>query len=407
MATILQINSRVNMGSVSRITEQVGQTILQNGWDSYIAYGRDPRPSQSKLIRIGTDLDIGIHKIYSLLLDKQGLASSNSTKRLIKKIIEIRPDLIHLQNIHGYYLNYKLLFNFFASYNIPIVWTFHDCWSITGHCSHFDLIKCNKWKTRCYDCPQYQCYPKSLFLDNSEDNYALKKKLFTSVKNMTLVPVSDWIKSVLKDSFLSIYPIHRIYNGIDINVFSPKSKSVADETRKIKGFGNKMILLGVATSWGKNKGLYDFYQLQSLINEDTQIVLVGLSDKQLKDLPSNILGIKRTENLDQLASLYSTADLFLNLTYEDTFPTTNIESLSCGTPVLTYKTGGSPESLTETTGFVVEQGDLEGVLMAIRTVKEKGKAFYSTSCRNRVLANFKREDRYQEYFDLYKQLLRM
>lgn len=394
------------MGSVSRITEQIGQLVLHNNWESYIAYGRDPRPSQSRLIRIGTDWDVNMHKIYSLLLDRQGLASSKSTKRLIENIIEIKPDLIHLQNTHGYYLNYRLLFEFLASLNIPVVWTFHDCWSITGHCSHFDLIKCDRWKTGCHKCPQIRCYPKSLFVDNSRNNYVLKKSLFTAVNNITLVPVSDWIKNVLKDSFLSIYPIHRIYNGIDTEVFSPQTKEAVSMVRKKRGFGDKMILLGVATSWGKNKGLYDFYRLQYLLKDDEQVVLIGLSDKQLRSLPDNIVGISRTENLEELASLYSAADLFLNLTYEDTFPTTNIESLSCGTPVLTYNTGGSPESLTEDTGFVVEQGNLEEVLTTIRIVKAKGKAFYSSSCRNRALANFKKEDRYQEYFDLYKRLLK-
>lgn len=405
MTTILQINSRVNVGSVSRITEHIGQLVLQNGWESYIAYGRDSRLSQSKLIRIGTNWDVYAHKFYSLLLDRQGLASVSSTKQLIKDIIVIKPDLIHLQNIHGYYLNYKLLFDFLSSYNVPVIWTLHDCWPITGHCVHFVSAHCCKWKTGCGDCPLLLDYPKSLFIDHSKENYFQKAKLFTSVEKLTLVSVSDWLAGIVTESFLSEIPIHRIYNGIDINVFSPQKNSI--EIREKLGCNDKMIMIGVATSWGKDKGLFDYYTLQDMLSEDEQIVLVGLTPKQLKSLPKNIIGVERTYDLDSLAALYSAADIVMNLSVAESFGLTTVEGMSCGTPCIVYNSTASPELVTEKTGFIVEPGDYEGLLKAIRTVKKKGKSSYSDFCRNRALVHFKREDRYQEYFELYKRLLNL
>lgn len=400
--TLLQINSVVNFGSTGRITEEIGQTAIGAGWKSYIAYGRNDRPSQSELIKIGNDWDIKMHGFQTRLFDRHGLGSRSATKELVGKIKEISPDIIHLHNIHGYYINIEILFNYLRNTSIPIIWTFHDCWPITGHCAHFTFVGCEKWKTQCYNCPQQKNYPSSWVVDRSEKNYNLKKELFTSLPNLTLVPVSNWLSEILKESYLQHYPLNVIHNGINTEVFKPSS----DKVFRIKySLENKFILLGVATSWGSKKGLYDFIELSKLLKTDYQIVLVGLTKKQIEQLPDNILGIERTESVKELAEIYSASDVFVNPTYEDSFPTTNLESLACGTPVITYKTGGSPEAIDELTGIVVEQGNIGKLIDAINKVKDKGKQSYSEACVNRAQRLYKKEDRYQEYIDLYGSLL--
>jgi len=402
MKKLLQINSVVNSGSTGRIAEEIGQTAVATGWKSFIAYGRNDRPSQSELIKIGNDWDIKMHGIKTRLFDKHGLGSKSATKELIGKIKEISPDLIQLHNIHGYYINIEILFNYLRKTNIPVVWTFHDCWPITGHCAHFSFVGCEKWKTQCNNCPQMKNYPSSWIVDRSEKNYNLKKELFISLPNLTLVSVSKWLSGILKESYLQHYPLNVIHNGINTEVFRPS----ADNVFRIKyRLDNKFILLGVATSWGSKKGLYDFIELGKLLKTDFQIVLVGLTKKQIEKLPDNILGIERTESVKELAEIYSASDVFVNPTYEDSFPTTNIESLACGTPVITYKTGGSPEAIDELTGIVVEQGDIGKLIDAINYLKDKGKQSYSEACVNRAHRLYKKEDRYQEYIELYDSLL--
>ena len=295
-----------------------------------------------------------------------------------------------------------ILFNYLATTTIPIVWTLHDCWSFTGHCSYFDFVECNKWKTGCYSCPQKKEYPASIFIDNSKKNYLNKLSLFTSVKNLTIVPVSNWLGNLIKDSFLNKYPLQLIYNGVNLASFSPQ----INQSIKTKlGVGNRLMLLGVASIWEKRKGLDDFISLNKIINPDCVIVLIGLNQKQLKEIPSNIIGISRTEDIQELAEIYSTADLFLNLTYEDNFPTTNLEALACGTPVLTYNTGGSIEAITPDTGFIVEKGDLNAVLAAIDIIKTKGKSAYTSYSRERAVNLYNKDDRYMEYLKLYETLI--
>ena len=399
---LLQINSVVNSGSTGRIAEEIGQTAIAAGWKSYIAYGRNDRPSQSELIKIGNDWDIKMHGFQTRLFDRHGLGSRSATKELVEKINKISPDIIHLHNIHGYYINIEILFNYLQNSNIPVVWTFHDCWPITGHCAHFTFVGCEKWKTHCNNCPQQKNYPSSWIVDRSEKNFQLKKELFTSLPNLTLVPVSKWLSGILEESYLQHYPLNVIHNGINTEVF----KLSADNDFRIKyHLENKFILLGVATSWGSKKGLYDFIELSKLLKTDYQIVLVGLTKKQIEQLPDNILGMERTESVKELAEIYSASDVFVNPTYEDSFPTTNLESLACGTPVITYKTGGSPEAIDELTGIVVEQGNIGKLIDAINKVKDKGKQSYSEACVNRAQRLYKKEDRYQEYIDLYGSLL--
>jgi putative colanic acid biosynthesis glycosyltransferase len=403
MKKLLQINSVVNSGSTGRIAEEIAHTAIASGWESYIAFGRNERYSESNLIRIGNDLGIKMHGLQTRLFDRHGLGSVKSTKLFIQQVDKIKPDIIHLHNIHGYYINIEILFNYLSKVDVPVVWTLHDCWSITGHCTHFSYVGCEKWRTKCYSCPQKNEYPASLFIDRSEKNYILKNELFNSLSNLTLVPVSQWLSDILKDSFLQKYPSSVINNGINTSVFKPTGNN---EFRERYGLQNKFILLGVASIWSQRKGLEDFIELSKTLGADYQIILVGLTRKQKDQLPVEILGIERTESVEELAELYASSDVYINTTYEDTFPTTNLESLACGTPVITYNTGGSPESIDESTGIVVEQGNISKLVEAIRVIKDNGKQYYSDACVNRVNRLYKKEDRYKEYIDLYESLIK-
>lgn len=402
MKKILQINSVINSGSTGRIAEEIGQTAIAEGWASYIAYGRTKRPSESESIKIGNHWDIKMHGFRTRIFDGHGLGSRFATKELIRKIEKIAPDIIHLHNIHGYFINIEILFQYLKKSNIPIVWTLHDCWSFTGHCSYFMFVGCEKWKIQCYECPQIKTYPASWLVDQSTRNYVLKKKLFTSLPNLILVPVSEWLSSILKESFMQNYPVKVIHNGINTEVFKP---SKCESFRLKHNLLYKFIILGVASEWSSRKGLKDFIALSKLLDNDYQIVVVGLTIKQIKQIPDNILCIERTESVEELAELYATSDTFVNPTYEDNFPSTNLESLACGTPVITYRTGGSVEAIDESTGIIVNQGNIGMLIDAIKLIKYNGKQFYRDACVNRAQRLYRKEDRYSEYIELYKKLL--
>lgn len=403
MKKILQINTVINSGSTGRITEEIGQLAIKAGWKSYIAYGRNERPSQSELIKVGNHWDNKIHGLQTRLFDKHGLASSRATNNFIKQIEKIKPDIIHLHNIHGYFLNYEILFNFLKISNTPVVWTLHDCWPFTGHCTYFTYVGCNKWETECFNCPQKTKYPASFLIDRSKKNYNQKKELFNSLTNVTMVPVSKWMSGILKQSFLHKYPVKVIHNGINSEAFKPYNYS---EFRSKYGLGEKFVLLGVANMWDHRKGMRDFIELSKRLDSNFQIVLVGLTKKQIENLPKNILGIEVTDSVEALAKIYSTSDVFINPTYEDNFPTTNIESLACGTPVITYNVGGSPEAIDEKTGIVVEKGNINKLVVALIQAQQNGKHFYSEACVNRAQRLYKKEDRFMEYIELYEELIK-
>lgn len=402
MKKLLQINSVINSGSTGRITEEIGQTAITAGWESYIAYGREEnRHSQSKVIRIGNNLDINLHGLQTRILDNHslGMSAQKATKEFIKKIDQINPDIIHLHNLHGYYINVEVLFNYLSTLGTPIIWTFHDCWPFTGHCAYFDYIGCEKWKTGCYDCPITRNYPASYVMDRSKKNYSVKKELFNSVKNLTIITVSEWLKSKVQDSFLNSYPISVINNGIDTSIFKITSNN---DTEKAKyGWRNKFVLLGVATSWGKRKGIDDYYKIKEKLSNDFQIVLVGLTQKQIKELPSGIIGIQRTESIEELVKFYNMSDIVMNISYEETFGMTTIEGFACGTPSIVYNATASPELITPETGIIVEKGDINALIDAINKVKQVGKSHYSNACRERALHFYSKEDRYRDYLNLY------
>jgi glycosyltransferase involved in cell wall biosynthesis len=398
---LLQINTNVNTGSTGRIAEDIGKVLIANGHESYIAYGRGNRPSVSKLVKIGSDFDVYSHGLKTIVFDRHGFGSKKATINLIKKIEEIQPDAIGLHNLHGYYLNIQVLFDYLAKANIPVLWTLFDCWAFTGHCSYFDDINCIKWQTHCNNCPKTRFYPSSIFKDNSCRNFQDKKNLFKNIKPLEIVVHSEWLASLVQKSFLNDIKVHITPTGTDLNVFKP----VNSELKNKYNIGDKKVILGCANIWSKRKGLDDFIKLNQLLSDNCQIVLIGLTAKQIHSLPGGILGFTRTENTNELAAWYSLAEVFVNPTYQDNFPTTNIEALACGTPVITYNTGGSPEAIDVQTGFVLEKGDINGLAAAIKLVMEKGKSPYTPLCRARAEKLFNKDDRYMDYLRLYEELI--
>lgn len=403
MPRLLQINITANWGSHGKIAEMLGQTVIENGWESYIAYGRWYNKSKSHLYHIGNSFDEYIHGLSSRLFDNQGLMSHRSTRKLIKYIESIRPDIIHLHNIHGYFLNYPLLFKYLSSINIPVVWTLHDCWPFTGHCAHYMSVGCQRWKSHCFNCPLKRAYPTSWLIDRSYGNYEDKRNAFLSVKNLTIVPVSKWLEGDLRQSFFKDCNICQIYNGIDAATFYPDKQNSA-MLKKYKIPNDKRIVLGVASNWYQ-KGLNDFIKLSSLLDDKFAIVMVGLNDKDLKALPSSIIGIKRTESKDELRSLYSCSSVYFNPTWVDNFPTTNIESLACGTPIVVYDTGGCSEAVTSGTGYVVRQGDIQESAKRIQDICTRPKTEFENTCRDFALLRFNSKLQYEEYYKLYTSLI--
>jgi len=404
MPTLLQISIEVNTGSVGRIAEQIGQLVLEKGWESYIAYARNSNPSSSNVIKIGNKFDVYFHGIKTRIFDKHGFSSKKATIDLVKKIIQIKPDIIHLHHLHGYYIHVEILFDYLKKSSIPVVWTFHDCWSFTGHCAHFEFVGCNKWKIECHHCEQKAEYPKSLVFDRSRENYIDKKRIFNSIGNLTIVSVSDWLGNLVKKSFLKGFDSLVIKNGVDLSIFYPRESATIIKTKY--NVNDKFLILGVASTWGIRKGINEFLKLnESLPSDRYVIILVGLSKDQVKKLPPSIIGIERTESVEELADLYSAADVFVNPTFEDSYPTTNLEAMACGTPVITYNTGGSVESIDDNTGFIVEKHDVEGLKHAILKIGEKGKNHYLEICRDKAVSQFDKNEKFQEYVELYNRLL--
>lgn len=385
---LLQLNVTSNWGSTGKIAEGIGLAAMKRGWESYVAFGRYVNPGQSEAIKVGSQWDIYSHYAKSRFLNQEGLGSQKATKKLITQIKEISPDIIHLHNIHDHWLNYPLLFEFLKAINTPIVWTFHDCWAFTGWCGYFDNLECHNWKNECRDCRFAPSGKK-----RSSFNLQLKKTHFSGLgERLIIVPVSDWLKKLTQETFLSQYDIEVIHNGVNTDIFQPSSF-------------NENYILGVALPWSERKGLKDFIQLRDILPEEIEIKLVGVTDKQIKSLPAGITGIKRTHNQKELAELYSGAITFVNPTHEDNFPTVNLEALACGTPVVTYNTGGSPEAIDSDTGIVVEKGDVNGLKDAVERITQSHTKYTVEQCRERVVTNFNAERQFNRYIDLYERLL--
>lgn len=395
---VLQISTVCGSGSVGRIVVDLYQMLERNGDQGLIAYGRRKAPEGVRAFRFGSDGDMILHVLSTFFRGEHGFASGRQTKGLITRIRAWEPDVIHLHNIHGFVLQVELLFRYLKEAGKPVVWTLHDCWPYTGHCAFYDFNGCAGWKEGCQGCLEYRrTYPYALFRNRTEENYRRKRSAFTGVPNLTLVTPSRWLAGEVRQSFLADYPVMVIPNGIDTETFHPVESELRQELRLC----GKFVILGVANVWERRKGLSYFLELAEKLPDSCQIILIGLSKKQLRGLPKNILGLERTSSAEELAAYYSMADVFVNATLEDNFPTTNLEALACGTPVITFDTGGSPESLDDSCGRIVPKGDLEALLEEILEEQREPKA--SEACVKRA-GRYRREDRFWEYMTLYHQL---
>lgn len=359
---ILMINSVCGIRSTGRICTDLAQEFDKAGHEVKIAYGREDVPAKYEkyAIRIGTDFDVKCSAIHTRLTDKHGFFNRRATGKFLEWAEEYNPDLLWLHNLHGYYINVELLFEWIKSRpDMQVKWTLHDCWAFTGHCSHFTMAKCEQWKDHCTHCPQSRRYPAS-YADNCENNFKRKKAAFCGVKNMTLITPSQWLADLVKESYLGEYPVEVRYNTIDTTVFKP----TPSDFRERYAVQNKKIVLGVASAWDERKGLTDFYKLAEMLDDHYVIVLVGLTKKQMQTLPPNIIGITKTNSPKELAEIYTAADVFVNPTYEDNYPTVNLEAQACGTPVVTYNTGGAPETINTSNSIVLEKA-VENIFEAV------------------------------------------
>lgn len=399
---VLQINQNYNIGSTGHIMKEINDVARARGYDGYMlcaySHGGDQGlyVTEKLLMPVAVRKNILKHRLSGL----SGYSSVFSTKKAIRWIETVNPDIIHLHNVHGNWINLRLLFDYIKGKNVPIIWTLHDCWSFTGRCSHFESFNCYQWRDGCRKCPSLDVYPTSYFFDFSRKMWRDKKRWLTGFRNLTIVTPSEWLANYVKQSYLASYKTVVINNGIDLthfNITDNKSRYLSNEERK--------VVLGVASSWTQWKGLDDFIKLYSILEKSKYvIVLVGLNDKQYNSLPNGIVGIKKTQSVIELAELYSMASVFVNPTYQDNYPTVNLESIACGTPVITYNTGGSIESVPDKVGMIVEKGDIKGLASAIEKVCTST-SFDPLGCRKYAIEHFDKNKKYLEYIHLYNSVL--
>ncbi len=388
---VVQINSVCGQGSTGKIAVDISKSLTDKGIENYILYGVG-KSEYPQGISISDMYYVKMNIAMTRLFGKHGFYSHGATHKLIKYLKRIKPDVIHLHNIHGHYLNVRMLFWYIKKHNIKTIWTLHDCWSFTGHCSHFNFVGCDKWKTGCHNCEQLREYPVSLIFDRSRGGYKAKNKVFSGVNDMTIVTPSDWLKNLVSESFLKDYKTLTVNNGIDLSLFKPCESDIKERL----GIGDKKMLLAVSGHFGERKGYRYYLDLAKRLPKDYVLVMVGVSEAQKSELPKNVIGITRTENQRELAELYTAAEAMVNLTLEDTFPTVNIESIACGTPVITWEIGGSPEVAGDECGIVTKALDLDGIYDAIMSVtKDEDK------CIKRAQDKFDKSKMIETYIELY------
>ena len=364
----LFINSVAGFGSTGRIAAEKCRELMAEGHECVLAFGRAKANCDDiETVQIGTPLDYKIHAVRCRILDDHGFGSAAATKRFLEWVKQYDPDVIWLHNIHGYYIHIGLLFTYLRSCDKKIIWTLHDCWAFTGHCAYFDFVGCLKWKTGCFDCPQKGSYPASKGLDGSRSNYRKKKDLFTGIPDLHLIVPSYWLKNRVEQSFLKDYPVEVVYNTINREIFKP----TPGDFREKHGLLDKKILLGVASVWDERKGIKDFLALSELLDDSYKIVLIGLTQEQISILPEKILGLPRTNSMEELVQAYTAADIFLNPSAEETFGMTAMEARCCGTEAIVYQDTACEEIVNQFGGIAVPKG-AEHLYAAIKKLTEEG-----------------------------------
>ncbi|MBH1939416.1 glycosyltransferase [Mobilitalea sibirica] len=393
------INSDLGYGSTGRIVCDLYQEVIKEGNEAMIGYGRECTQEGYHSHRIGSLLSVYSHAMLTRLFDLQGFGSVHATKRFIRRLREYNPDILHLHNLHGSYLNIKLLFEYMKESNKPVIWTLHDCWAFTGHCAYYTYARCNKWKTHCHNCIQKKVYPASFFLDNSSNNYKWKKDLFLGVEKLTITTVSHWLKSQVKQSFLKDIKVRIIPNGIDLELFKPTES----DFRSKYGLEGKIVLLGVASIWQERKGLWLFQELAKRLEDPYKIALVGVTEKQKQRLTDKILVLERTNHIKDLVKIYSAADVFLNPSIEETFGMVSLEALACGIPVISNRYSANPELVKEEGGIVVPKLNSTCFIEAIRELMLNPRS--KENCRN-IAQQYDKNKCYQAYLDLYREVMK-
>ena len=389
---VAQINNLCGRGSTGKIAIGISELSNKTGIENKIFYF-SKSSSLSNAVKITNKPYIKFQALKSRVLGNYGFNSRSSTRKLIKELDIFNPDIVHIHNIHAHNVHFEMLFNYLRRKKKKIIYTFHDCWALTGYCPHFAMARCEKWKSKCFCCPLYKKY--SWFFDKSKTNYFRKKKALSDL-DLTIVAPSNWLADIVKESFLKEYPVKVIKNGIDLQVFYPIESNMREE----KKLCDKTIVLGVADMWGRSKGLDVFIELSKRLSADFQIILVGVSQKVKKLLPKNIISLKRTQNQNELARIYSMSNVFVNPTREEVLGLVNIEALACGVPVVMFNTGGSPECIDSTCGTIVECDDIDQLVNAISEIRQSNR-FSKEDCIKRAKL-FDKSDRIQEYIDLYK-----
>lgn len=400
---IVQVNCVPN-GSTGHIASNIHSKLLELGYESYFAYGLG-QCDLKNTYKISNWFDNHVHVYLSRYTGFHGCFSIFATLKFLKYLKKIKPDLVHLHNIHGYYINVPILFNYLKKHNIKTMWTFHDCWPFTGKCTHYTVVGCDKWKTECTNCPQRRQYPSSYWFDTSKIHYKYKKKLFTSLQDLTITTVSEWLKNQVEMSYLSKYPVVRIYNGIDTSKFK-KCDSYEDIHKKYNISAEDKIILGVASSWNERKGLKTFLEISKRFNQDEKIILVGLNDLQIESLPNNIIGIKRTENFQELAKLYGRADAFFSPSLEETFGLVTAEALACGTPVVVINSTACAEIVSDEVGIVLDDvNNIDMIINSFRNIFSKNYDF--DKCQKHIKDNYTKEKMIENYINEYKNTLKI
>ncbi len=395
---VLQINTVFPSGSTGKICKGIAEKCFSADMENYVAYAHGDKQGAYE-ITVSSWLDHHLHNRLARMTMGIGCFSHWYTRKFLKKVKKLQPDIIHLHNLHANYINVSMLFHFIKQQNIPVVWTLHDCWAYTGYCAYYTMAQCDKWKRQCESCPNRHADPVTRF-DFSRTMFRKKRKMFSDVKNMTIVTPSDWLKQEVLQSFLAAYPVRVIPNGIDLSLFRPRT---SDFRTKYHIDENRFIVLGVAFSWERRKGLDVFLQLAERLGDRYQIVLVGTNDAIDAMLPPSILSVHRTKNQEELAELYSAADVFVNPTREENYPTVNMEAIACGTPVVTFDTGGSAEMLNATCGSVVAVDDIDTMEKEIRCVCEMN--VYTQEDCLRQAQTFDMHTRFEEYVNVYKEVI--
>jgi glycosyltransferase involved in cell wall biosynthesis len=399
---VVQINGGV-FGSTGKIMFGIAKAARKHGIDVLCAApvtttNRFKEP-EDPYIKIGSFHSRRINVLLGRITGYNDCFAYFATRKLLKEVSSYKPDIIHLHNMHNCYINIPMLFKYIKKNSIRTIWTLHDCWAFTGQCPHFTIAKCQKWKTGCSNCPNHKKYPSTIY-DNTKKMWKLKKKWFTGVKNMTIITPSQWLANLVKDSFLAEYPVYVINNGINLDIFKPTES----DFREKYGIGGKKdnlkLILGVSFGWNYSKGLDVFIKLANMLGEGYQVVLVGTDAAIEKILPQNVISIHRTQNQIELAELYSVADVFVNPTKEDTYPTVNMEAIACGTPVITFDAGGSPEIVNEDCGVVVPCGDIECLCKKIKDVCEGENQFLFEL--RKCSTDFNELDKYEDYVRFYR-----